>query len=211
MAARDLWNMKKKGLLDQPNTFPVSTDRPQGPFPLAGGANGYILPAVSTPTPTWYLVVPPMKGKGFDAAAPESEWTVFSPYISQKSCQQGQAGWVAAKGDEHDYETADEVKAGKCENLARSDPRFQLWYLVIPPMRGKSFDAAAAESRRIVYCAYDTQKGCQGGQAGWVAAERENHDQDAADELKAGECERLPKSDPRVQNWSKYGTPAISN
>jgi hypothetical protein len=52
MAARDLWNMKKKGLLDKPNTFPRCTDKLQGPFPLAGGANGYILPCFRAHAPT---------------------------------------------------------------------------------------------------------------------------------------------------------------
>jgi hypothetical protein len=49
MAAKDLWNMKNSGLLDKPDTFPSSTDKLQGPFPLPGGANGYILPAPPAP------------------------------------------------------------------------------------------------------------------------------------------------------------------
>jgi hypothetical protein len=52
MAARDLWNMKKLGLLDKPDTFPQCTDKTQGPFPLPGGANGYILPCARMPAPT---------------------------------------------------------------------------------------------------------------------------------------------------------------
>ena len=32
------------------NTFPPVTDKPQGPFPLPGGANGYILPVQPVPS-----------------------------------------------------------------------------------------------------------------------------------------------------------------
>src|ERR1700685_232517 len=42
--ALELWSMKKAGRLNQPNTFPPATDKPQGPFPLPGGAKGDILP-----------------------------------------------------------------------------------------------------------------------------------------------------------------------
>jgi len=49
IAARDLWNLKKAGLIDKPDTFPSSTDKLQGPFPLPGGGNGYILPAPPAP------------------------------------------------------------------------------------------------------------------------------------------------------------------
>lgn len=49
IAARDLWNRKRLGILDKPDTFPSSTDKLQGPFPLPGGGNGYILPAPLAP------------------------------------------------------------------------------------------------------------------------------------------------------------------
>jgi hypothetical protein len=48
--ALELWSMKKAGRLNQPNTFPPATDKPQGPFALPGGAKGYILPAQSAPS-----------------------------------------------------------------------------------------------------------------------------------------------------------------
>ena len=46
----ELWSMKKASRLNCPNTFPLATDKPQGPFPLPGGAEGYILPAQPAPT-----------------------------------------------------------------------------------------------------------------------------------------------------------------
>lgn len=38
------------GQLNQPNTAPSPSDQPQGPFPLPGGASGYVLPAQPAPT-----------------------------------------------------------------------------------------------------------------------------------------------------------------
>ena len=49
--AEDLWNLKKSGRLNQPNTWPSQTDKPLGPFPLPGGASGYVVPAQPAPTP----------------------------------------------------------------------------------------------------------------------------------------------------------------
>jgi hypothetical protein len=66
-AARDLWNMKKAGVFDRPETFPPSTDKLQGPFPLPGGANGYILPAFPTPAPT-------SDSSGAVSALPNPNW-----------------------------------------------------------------------------------------------------------------------------------------
>ena len=48
--AIDRWNLQKAGRFNQPDTFPSPTDQPQGPFPLPGGANGYILPVQPAPT-----------------------------------------------------------------------------------------------------------------------------------------------------------------
>ena len=48
--ALELWSMKKAGRLNQPDTFPPATDKPQGPFPLPGGAKGYILPIQPAPS-----------------------------------------------------------------------------------------------------------------------------------------------------------------
>jgi hypothetical protein len=48
-AAQNLWNLKKEGLIDKLDTFPSSTDKLQGPFPLPGSGNGYILPAPPAP------------------------------------------------------------------------------------------------------------------------------------------------------------------
>ena len=48
--ALELWSMKKAGRLNQSNNFPPATDKTQGPFPLPGGAKGYILPAQPAPT-----------------------------------------------------------------------------------------------------------------------------------------------------------------
>jgi hypothetical protein len=50
--ARDRWNLKKSGRLNKPDSFPSPTDNPQGPFPLSGGASGYILPAQPAPAPS---------------------------------------------------------------------------------------------------------------------------------------------------------------
>jgi hypothetical protein len=49
--AEELWSRKKVGQMNQPNTFPPATDKPQGPFPLPGGAKGYILPIQPAPKP----------------------------------------------------------------------------------------------------------------------------------------------------------------
>src|SRR6266404_2539809 len=49
--AEDLWNLKKSGRLNQPNTWPSQTDKPLGPFPLPGGASGYVVPAQPAPSP----------------------------------------------------------------------------------------------------------------------------------------------------------------
>ncbi len=43
-----LWELQQSGQL-KPNTFPSPTDKPQGPFPLPGGAKGYILPMQPAP------------------------------------------------------------------------------------------------------------------------------------------------------------------
>jgi len=48
--AVELWSMKKAGRLNQPNSAPSPTDQTQGPFPLPGGASGFILPAQPAPT-----------------------------------------------------------------------------------------------------------------------------------------------------------------
>ncbi len=48
--AEERWSQQKAGLLNRPDTFPPTTDKPQGPFPLPGGASGYILPAQPAPT-----------------------------------------------------------------------------------------------------------------------------------------------------------------
>ena len=45
--ARELWQRAKAGTLNQPLTYPLSTDKLQGPFPLQGGANGWVLPVPS--------------------------------------------------------------------------------------------------------------------------------------------------------------------
>ena len=50
--AIDRWNLQKAGRFNQPDTFPSLTDQPQGPFPLPGGANGYILPVQPAPAPS---------------------------------------------------------------------------------------------------------------------------------------------------------------
>ena len=47
--AKDLWRLQKSGRLNQPNTFPSPTDKPQGPFPLPGGGSGFILPVQPAP------------------------------------------------------------------------------------------------------------------------------------------------------------------
>jgi hypothetical protein len=47
--AEDLWRMQKSGRLNQPDTFPSPTDKPQGPFPLPGGGSGLILPEQPAP------------------------------------------------------------------------------------------------------------------------------------------------------------------
>ena len=47
--AEDLWRMQKSGRLNQPDTFPSPTDKPQGPFPLPGGGSGFILPEQPAP------------------------------------------------------------------------------------------------------------------------------------------------------------------
>ena len=49
--AEDLWNLQKSGRLNQPNTWPSHTDKPLRPFPLPGGASGYVVPAQPAPTP----------------------------------------------------------------------------------------------------------------------------------------------------------------
>ena len=43
-SARELWQRARAGTLDQPLTYPLSTDKLQGPFPLKGGAKGWVLP-----------------------------------------------------------------------------------------------------------------------------------------------------------------------
>jgi hypothetical protein len=48
-----LWKLQQSGQL-KPDSFPSPTDKPQGPFPLPGGAKGFILPVQpvpSVPTP----------------------------------------------------------------------------------------------------------------------------------------------------------------
>ncbi len=50
--AEELWRRKRAGQLNQPNTAPSPSDQPQGPFPLPGGASGYILPARPAPVPS---------------------------------------------------------------------------------------------------------------------------------------------------------------
>ncbi len=57
--ARELWQRAKAGTLNQPLTYPLSTDKLQGPFPLQGGAKGWVLPLppylqtrATTATPT---------------------------------------------------------------------------------------------------------------------------------------------------------------
>jgi hypothetical protein len=50
--AEDRWRQQKAGLLNQPNALPSPTDKLQGPFPLPGGASGYILPAQPAPAPS---------------------------------------------------------------------------------------------------------------------------------------------------------------
>jgi hypothetical protein len=49
--AEELWRRKKAGQPNQPSTAPSPSDQPQGPFPLPGGASGYILPVPPSPTP----------------------------------------------------------------------------------------------------------------------------------------------------------------
>jgi hypothetical protein len=57
--ARERWSQQKAGRLDQPSIFPSPTDKPQGPFPLPGGASGYILPVQPAPAnPNWCPGVP---------------------------------------------------------------------------------------------------------------------------------------------------------
>lgn len=63
LAAKELWNLKKAGLLDKPNTFPTPSDKLQGPFPLPDGGSWYIMPTHPTPTPS---------NSGSDAADPLS-------------------------------------------------------------------------------------------------------------------------------------------
>jgi len=102
-AARDLWNMQKTGVFDRPDTFPSSTDKQQGPFPLQGGANGYILPAFPTAPRSrgalglvvWNLMVPPFTGKGTpNVDAPLSQWTLFrnqGDFNSRADCEKSRA------------------------------------------------------------------------------------------------------------------------
>ena len=47
LGAQELWAMKKSGNLGKSRVTP-STDKLQGPFPLPGGGNEYILPAFPT-------------------------------------------------------------------------------------------------------------------------------------------------------------------
>ena len=47
--ARELWQRAKAGALNQPLTFPLSTDKPQGPFLQPDGGKIYILPLPPTP------------------------------------------------------------------------------------------------------------------------------------------------------------------
>jgi hypothetical protein len=66
-AARELWQRAKDGTLNQPVTYPLSTDKLQGPFPLQGGAKGWVLPvpsglatpAVTAPTSPQGSIDPP--------------------------------------------------------------------------------------------------------------------------------------------------------
>jgi hypothetical protein len=44
-----LWKVQQSGQL-KPNSFPSPTDKPQGPFPLPGGAKGFILPVQPAPS-----------------------------------------------------------------------------------------------------------------------------------------------------------------
>jgi hypothetical protein len=125
MAAQDLWNMKKKGLLDKPDTFPPSTDKQQGPFPLPGGANGYILPAFPTAPRSrgalglvvWNLMVPPFTGKGSpNVNVPLSQWTQFrnqGDFNSRADCEKSRA---------FDIQTAKEV-VRSIPGLMDPDPR----------------------------------------------------------------------------------------
>lgn len=48
-ALEDLWQRKKSGYVPGKPTLPLSTNVPQGPFPLPGGGNGYIVPLPPTP------------------------------------------------------------------------------------------------------------------------------------------------------------------
>ena len=50
--AKESWSQQKAGLLNHPNAVPSPTDKLQGPFPLPGGASGYILPAQPAPAPS---------------------------------------------------------------------------------------------------------------------------------------------------------------
>ena len=71
----------------------------------------------------WYLLIPPNKGQRFDASAPQSKWTVFSAYRTPEDCKTGQAGWAAAKVEEHYNDAAAELRAGRCVRLPLDDPR----------------------------------------------------------------------------------------
>jgi hypothetical protein len=48
-AAREMWQRAKTGGLNQPLTFPPSTDKPQGPFLEPDGGKIYVLPLPPTP------------------------------------------------------------------------------------------------------------------------------------------------------------------
>jgi hypothetical protein len=50
MGAKGSWGTSKNP--PSTDTLPLSTGKPQGPFPLPGGGNGYILPAQPAPTPS---------------------------------------------------------------------------------------------------------------------------------------------------------------
>ena len=73
-----------------------------------------------------------------------------------------------------------------------------MWYLLIPPNKRQRFDASAPQSKWTVFSAYRTREDCETDQAGWAAVKVEEHYNDAAAELRAGRCVRLPLNDPRL-------------
>lgn len=61
--ARELWQRAKTGGLNQPLTFPPSTDKPQGPFLEPDGGKIYILPLPPTPAASTTPVDPESSAK----------------------------------------------------------------------------------------------------------------------------------------------------